>query len=118
MLFDRRREQSAGVVHAARLFVQSRYFARGFTESRRFGAPQLHCWFSSSMKYKNSTFMKVSTFEFSGATEVSGSLHSRRNEANPLTCFSLLFFALAVFLDPAAGKIAVAITHHFICFGL
>jgi hypothetical protein len=41
MLFDRRREQSAGVVHAARLFVQSRYFARGFTESRRFGASQL-----------------------------------------------------------------------------
>ena len=36
VLFDRRREQSAGVVNAARLLiVQSRYFARGSTESRR-----------------------------------------------------------------------------------
>ena len=42
MPFDRFGEQSVGVVHAARLLVvESRYFARGFAESRRFGTAQL-----------------------------------------------------------------------------
>jgi hypothetical protein len=50
------------------------------------------CRSSSSMKYKNSTFIKVSTFGFSGATGVSGSLQRRRNDANPLT--DLFFFRL------------------------